>query len=221
MKLVLHFFRRLADELRSIFISGFLTLLPIALTIALFSFTFKLIKAWSQPLYLILPESFKSIPSSGVLVALLTIVIVGMVLRYLLLHPLVEFIENTIFGNIPLVKQVYFGIKQLIKTLYPSNIDESEIQKVVLVQFPRPGVYCIGLVTGITHPHMLIGEYGQQTPPIYYNIFVPTTPNPTTGFFFMVAESECQATTLTRQEAMTLVISGGIIQPEHFIKKDV
>lgn len=219
MNFIVRFFRKLADEIRSIFVSGLLTLLPIALTIALFSFTFKLIKSWSQPLYCVLPESLRCIPSSSVLVALFTIIIVGAILRYLLLHPIVEFIENYIFGNIPLVKQVYFGIKQLIKTLYPNNINDSEVQKVVLVQFPRPGVYCVGLVTGITHPHMFIGEYGKQTPPVYYNVFVPTTPNPTTGFFFMIAESECQATNLTRQEAMTLVISGGIIQPEHFIKK--
>lgn len=212
-------FKKIFEEFKSIFISGLLTILPMALSIALFSFTFKLIKNWSNPVYMILPESLKTIAYSGIIVVFITILIVGIILKYFLLHPLIEFIERHLFGNIPLFRQVYFGIKQLIKTLSPSTEITEQIQSVVLVEFPRPGIYCIALVTGTAATAMIPKIHADESKaPIYYNVFVPTTPNPTTGFFFIVSEHDCKQTTLTRQEAMTLVISGGIIQPERYIK---
>lgn len=210
--------KRIFDELKSIFISGLLTILPMALSIALFSFTFKLIKNWSNPVYIILPESLKTFAYSGIIVVLLTILIVGVILKYFLLHPLIDFLERHLFGNIPLFRQVYFGIKQLIKTLSPSSEVTEQVQSVVLVEFPRPGIYCIGLVTGVA-PVSMVPSIAHEQGPVYYNVFVPTTPNPTTGFFFIVSEHDCKQTTLTRQEAMTLVISGGIIQPERYTKQ--
>lgn len=211
------FLHRAFDELKSIFLNGLFTLLPIALTFALFSFTFKLVKTWSNPIYTVMPCALKNIPNSSIIVVILTILIVGAILKYFILQPLVDFVERHLFGNIPLVRQVYFGIKQLVQTLSPSEENKQDsVKMVVLVEFPRPGIYCIGLVTGIASPLMVpnVTDNG-----IYYNIFVPTTPNPTTGFFFVASEKDCRITTLTRQEAMALVISGGIIQPDRFTEK--
>lgn len=211
---------RAFNELKSIFLNGLFTLLPLALTFALFSFTFKLVKSWSNPVYAIMPCALKNIPNSSIIVVILTILIVGAVLKYFILHPLVDFIERHLFGNIPLVRQVYFGIKQLVQTLSPSEEGKQDsVKMVVLVEFPRPGIYCIGLVTGVASPHM-IPHAVEAEPSLYYNVFVPTTPNPTTGFFFVVAEKDLKITSLTRQEAMALVISGGIIQPERFTEKE-
>ena len=213
---------RAFSELKSIFLNGLFTLLPVGLTFALFSFTFKLVKSWSNPIYCILPTTLKNIPNSSIIVVVLTILLVGAILKYFLLHPLVDFIERHLFGNIPLVRQVYFGIKQLVQTLSPSTEGKQDaVQMVVLVEFPRPGIYCIGLVTGVASQHMVPhGISKHQEPTLYYNVFVPTTPNPTTGFFFVVSEKDCTVTSLTRQEAMALVISGGIIQPERFFKTE-
>lgn len=213
---------RALSELKSIFLNGLFTLLPVGLTFALFSFTFKLVKSWSSPIYCVMPTALKNIPNSSILVVIFTILVVGAILKYFLLHPLVDFIERHLFGNIPLVRQVYFGIKQLVQTLSPSDDGKQDsVQMVVLVEFPRPGVYCIGLVTGVASPYMVPhGISKHQDPMVYYNVFVPTTPNPTTGFFFVVSEKDCTITSLTRQEAMALVISGGIIQPERFTKTE-
>lgn len=208
---------RAFSELKSIFLSGLFTLLPLALTIALFGFALKIIQSWSRPIYLLMPCQLQLIPYSDVLVIILTIFLVGAILKYLLLHPLVDFVEKHFFGNIPLVRQVYFGIKQLVKVVSPSKESEDQFQKVVLVEFPRPGIYCVGFVTGIAAPVMVPGLSDGRTT-VYYNVFVPTTPNPTTGFFFVVAEEDCKVTNLTRHEAMALVISGGIIQPDRFSK---
>lgn len=201
-------------EIKSLFLSGFFTILPLAITIALFLFALRIIHNWSQHIYYFMPEYLQHILYGDVLIAILLIFAVGAILKYLLLHPLVDFIERHLFGNIPLVRQVYFGIKQLIDVMSPKDGITSHIQQVVLVEFPRPGMYCIGLVMGITPKAMIPDITETKT---HYNIFVPTTPNPTTGFFFVVAENEMRRTNLTRQEAMGLVISGGIIQPERFI----
>jgi uncharacterized membrane protein len=214
------FLQKTWHEFTSIFLSGLFTLLPVGLTFALFSFTFKLIKNWSSPIHAVLPQAIKNVPNSSILVVLFTILVVGAILKYFLLHPLVDFIERHLFGNIPLVRQVYFGIKQLVQTLSPDEEGKPDsVQLVVLVEFPRPGIYCIGLVTGIASPQMIPSMIGSEQGSIYYNVFIPTTPNPTTGFFFVVSEKDCKITTLTRKEAMALVISGGIIQPERFTQK--
>lgn len=206
---------KIFSELKSLFLSGLFTLLPLAITVALFAFALRIIHGWSRHIFCVMPETIQRIPYSDVIIVIVIILIVGAILRYLLLHPLVEFVERHLFGNIPLVRQVYFGIKQLVTVMSPKEDVATEFQKVVLVEFPRQGIYCIGLVTGVTPTLMIPGITENK---IYYNVFVPTTPNPTTGFFFVVSEDECKPTTLTRQEAMALVISGGIIQPERFEK---
>lgn len=207
--LIAHIF----NEIKSIFLNGLFTILPLAITLALFVFALRIVHNWSRHIYCFMPELLQHIPYADVLIAIILIFIVGAILKYLLLHPLVDFIERHLFGNIPLVRQVYFGIKQLVHVMSPKEEMASHVERVVLVQFPRPGMYCIGLVMGITPPSMIPGITEQKT---YYNIFVPTTPNPTTGFYFIVSQDEVKQTNLTRQEAMALVISGGIIQPERF-----
>ena len=89
-----------------------------------------------------------------------------------------------------------------------------QIQQVVYVEFPRKGVYAIGFVTGTLPP-----EIAPKTDETYYSVFIPTTPAPTTGDFAALTEKEFIKCSLTRQEAMALVISGGIIQPDKFKNK--
>jgi uncharacterized membrane protein len=204
---------RIFNEIGTLFFSGLFTILPLAITLALFAFTLRIVHGWSRHIYCFMPPSLQLIPYADVFIFVLLILVIGAILKYLLLHPLVEFIEKHLFGNIPLVRQVYFGIKQLVSVMSPKEDVAVQFQQVVLVEFPRPGIFCIGLVTGITPPAMIPGVTEAKT---YYNVFVPTTPNPTTGFFFVVSETECRPTRLTRQEAMALVISGGIIQPDRF-----
>jgi uncharacterized membrane protein len=208
----LSYFNHFLLTLKSYFLSGLFTLLPITLTIALFNFSFKLIKSWLAPIYKLEPEYLKFIPHSEIIVFILFIFIFGFILKVFLLHPLIFFIES-LFGRIPLVRQVYFGIKQLVHAL--SSQDKNSFQQVVLVEFPRQGMYSLGFLTAETNPPLMAAQHQK-----FLSIFIPTTPNPTTGFYIMIPESECVLTDLTRQEAMTLIISGGIIQPERLRKKE-
>src|SRR5262249_46797328 len=103
----------------------------------------------------------------------------------------------------------YIGIKQLVQAFNPH--DKQSFKQVVLIEFPRPGIYSIGFITSDVNP-----EISPHSDRRYYNVFVPTTPNPTTGFFFMVAQECVTIINISPKEAMALIISGGIIQPEQF-----
>lgn len=196
--------------IQTIFLRGFFTILPLTLTIALCAFVFRLLKVWLAPIYLIEPTFLKAIPHSEIFVMLLVILLVGLVLHLFLLQPLIHLLE-AILGKIPLLRQIYFGIKQLVHAL--SAQDKLSFQKVVFIEFPRTGIYSLGFLTGELMPHV-----SPRADIIYYNVFVPTTPNPTTGYYVVVPATECTVTHMSRQEAMAIIISGGIIQPDHSMR---
>lgn len=197
---------RIGSSIWFLFISGLLTILPLMLTVALFSFTFGLLSRWLAPLQAFEPEFLKIIPFSSIIVAVVLIFLLGLIVKLFVLDSLIHTIEHLIF-KIPLLRPIYSGFKQLVKAFNPH--DDLTFKKVVFVEFPRPGIYSLGFLTS-----ELATEFTPDIKEKYFNVFVPTTPNPTSGFFFMVAESNIKLSSLTRQEAMALIISGGIIQPE-------
>jgi uncharacterized membrane protein len=204
------FFKAIYYEIQSIFLSGLFTILPLTLTVALCTFSFKLLKSWLMPIYAIEPIYLKKIPHSEILLVIAVIFLIGLILRLFLLQPIIHGIE-AILSKIPLLRQIYFGFKQLVHAL--SAQDKLSFQTVVFIEFPRPGIYSLGFLTGQLHTALLpIKEE------IFYNVFIPTTPNPTTGYYVIVGQKDIIETTLTRQEAMAIIISGGIIQPERFQK---
>jgi uncharacterized membrane protein len=190
------------------FIKGLLTLLPIALTIAILNFSFRTLKGWLRPVYELEPDFLKAIPFSEFLLTFFVILFIGIILNFFILNSFWIMIEKFI-GKIPLVRPIYAAIKQLVQAFNPH--DKESIKHVVLIEFPRKGMYTIGFMTSEIS-HALIPD--PQT--IYYNIFVPATPNPTSGFYFIVAKEQVTIINLSRQEAMALIMSGGIIQPDRF-----
>lgn len=199
-------FMLLLDMLKSIFLNGLLIILPITLTAALFRFSFLLIKGWLEPVHRWEPPALRAIPHSEIILVILVIFFVGAILKFFLLRKIVHFFEDLV-SRIPLLRQVYFGFKQIVHALTAK--DKFSFQQVVLVEFPRKGMYKIGFITGPT-AEAIMGERSNE----YFNIFIPTTPNPTSGFFVFVAKEDFILLDLTRQEAMALIISGGIIQPK-------
>jgi uncharacterized membrane protein len=203
-------YKKILHNAWSIFLNGLFTLLPVTLTIALFRFSFKLLKGWLQPIEQLIERTFLiDIPHSEILIVILFIFFVGLVLHFFFLKQLIHGLEELIF-RIPLVRPVYSGIKQLVAAF---NIKEDSltIKRVVLVEFPHDGIYSVGFLTG---------ELPQELAPTqeekYFNVFIPTTPNPTTGFYIIIPEKKLIEVNLTRQEGMSLIISGGIILPERF-----
>ena len=197
--------KNILDYLKSYFINGFLTLLPLALTIWLFRALFKLVKSWLEPLHYFIPKKLCCIPHSELIIVILFIMLMGMILKSFVLKRIINILEHKIVFQIPLVKQVYSGIKQLVHAL--TKHDQKSFQAVVLVEFPRKDIYSIGFLTNKL-------DYNFKTNKQLCSIFIPTTPNPTTGYFIMVPEEEFKVLNMTRQEAMAMIISGGIVTPK-------
>lgn len=195
-------FKRPIAYLQHLFATGFLFLLPIALTFSLFSFFFNLIKKWLVPIKKLNIPFISDIPHSEILLFILFIFLIGVLIKAFILKPIIIIIDESL-NKIPMVRTVYKGLKQLVYAF--SSHDEKSFKKVVLVQYPRAGAYSIGFLTKEipleVSKHNLVGVY------------VPHTPNPATGNFIMVPASEIEETDLTRQEATAMVISGGIVQP--------
>lgn len=189
----------------SLFLKGFLALLPITLTVGLLTFTFKKLKEWLHPIYQMEPAFLKAIPFSEFLLTFCVILAMGFILNSFILQSFWDGFESLV-NKIPIVRPIYSGIKQLVQALNPD--DQSNFKQVVLIEFPKKGVYTVGFVTSELGAHL-----SPNHAEAYFTVFVPTTPNPTSGFFLVVNKSDAYILNISRQEAMTMIISGGTIQP--------
>lgn len=197
---------------KNLFLNGLLFLLPIAITFSLFSFCWNLIVSWLVPLRKLNIPILEMIPHYEIVLVIAFIFMVGIFIKIFVLKSFIKFIED-IFAQIPLIRTVYFGAKQLIHAF--SGQDKGSFKEVVFVEFPRHGVYSVGFLTS-----QVPEELAPDNTIAYFNIYIPTTPNPTTGYFVMVPANQIKHTDLTRQEAMGLIISGGILQPPRYQKQE-
>lgn len=198
-------FPELLNTIWHLFLGGLFTILPLALTIYLVNFAFRLVLSGLAPLVPLIPQFLRVIPYVEILLAIGLIVLLGLIMRVFVLRTIIHAFEDLIF-KIPLIRPIYSGIKQLVAAFDQQN--KLSFKKVVLVEFPRKDLFSIGFLTN-EEPMITPGDDKK-----YYNIFIPTTPNPTTGFFIILAEDQMKIIDISRHDAMALIISGGIIQPE-------
>jgi uncharacterized membrane protein len=196
----------------SLFINGLCALLPITVTFALLRFCYHLLKNWLEPIHRIEPSWLTAIPNSEIIIVTLFIFIIGALIKYFLLGELIHGIESVLFRKIPLIKQIYFGIKQLTHAFNTSKNESTDLKEVVLIEFPRTGVYTLAFVTGYVSPHFL-QSLDNQT---YVSVFCPHAPNPTGGFYLILPQKDCLHVDLSRQEALAIILSGGLVQPDRF-----
>ncbi|MBU2498844.1 MAG: DUF502 domain-containing protein [Proteobacteria bacterium] len=154
-----------------------------------------------------LPETYLNvrIPGLGLILALILILIVGFLARNIVGSKIVHWTDR-IVNRIPLARIIYVAIKQLLQGVFLPQT--RAFRRVVMVEFPRQGVYSIGFLTGVSK-----GEVQNKTAKKVVNVFVPTTPNPTSGFFIMVPEDEVIPLSMSVEDAFKLIISGGIVSP--------
>lgn len=198
---------RLLDSTFSLFFTGLLTLLPITLTIAVFTISFRVLLGWLEPLKRFGLPFIGVTPYSELILAVTIIFIAGALYNMLLLRPIIHGIEK-LFEKIPLIRPVYSGIKKLVHAF--SFQDKLSFTKVVRVEFPKKGLYSIGFLANQVDEN--VGPQGNTK---YFSVFIPTTPNPTSGFLILVPEEDITVVDISRQDAMAMIISGGIIQPEN------
>lgn len=203
-----HYLHAFVGLLWSLFLQGLLTILPIILTLALFNLSFRFLKGWLEPIRQVCPPYFACIPHAEIFFAILIIFLIGTIIKVFMLRSLVHAIEN-ILMKVPIIRTVYRGIRQLVMAFNPH--DNITFKEVVFIEFPRIGLYSIGFITSDL-PHELSPDKEHR----YVSVFIPTTPMPTTGFFIISRKDVLKQTYLTHQEAIALIISGGIIKPERF-----
>jgi uncharacterized membrane protein len=206
------FFFDFLNRCKSIFMHGFFILLPLAITFAVIRLIFRLIKSTLLPIYNLEPSVLKQIPHSEVIIAIVVTFILG-ILADLFLIKFIYKLENSILNKIPLFRQVYFGAKQLVTALNPK--DKLTFKTVVIIEYPRTGVYSIGFITNEILPEHFPSLSGK-----HYSVFIPSVPNPATGHYLIAPEKDCTIITISRQEALALIISGGIIQPDTVQKSE-
>ena len=192
------------SRLRNYFITGVFVLIPIGITVYL---TLFLIKISSK----ILPKELNpnyylpfDIPGLEIFISLLLITFIGWLSLTFIGKRLVNIFEN-ILNKIPILRTIYSSAEQLIDNF---SQDKKTKKSVVLVQYPRKGIWAVGFATK-ENSGKIKDSIGQDT----INVFVPTTPNPTSGFLLMFPKDEIIYLDLTFEEASKFVVSAGSITP--------
>ncbi len=191
-------------KIRQVFLRGLLTLLPIIATIyllySLFRFLDRFLGAYISMII------GRTIPGIGIVAGFVIIFVMGSVVSNVIGQRLVHFAEKMI-RKIPIVPRVYFGLKQIVEAF--SLQGKHVFNRVVLVEYPRKGTYVIGFLTGECK-----GEVQDKTAAKLMNVFVPTTPNPTSGMLILVPNDEITYLDMTVEEGLKLIVSAGVVVPE-------
>ena len=204
-------------RIRIYFFAGILVVVPIGVTIWIFWNLFSFIDTrfdwaiqWlvSTSYYEDYIKDWFFIPQYGVgfIVTILLICLVGFATQLYIGRKVIDFVEY-VFLRMPGVSPVYKGLKQVSESLVGRR--KRIFEKVVLIEYPRRGIYSLGFVTA-EDPHLFDKMIGE---PLYY-LFVPTTPNPTSGYFLIVPISDAIELPMSVEDAMKMIISSGMVSPD-------
>ncbi|MEO1690577.1 MAG: DUF502 domain-containing protein [Cyanobacteria bacterium J06631_6] len=206
--------QRIKQDLKSDLIAGLLVVIPLATTIWLSVSTAK----WAINLFTRIPKQINPFDgldplltdvlnfSVGFAVPLLSILIIGLMARNIAGRWLLDFGEQFLQA-IPLAGSVYKTLKQILETLLSDS--KTKFRRVVLIEYPRKGVWTMGFVTGKVSPQLQT-----QLQEEMISVFIPTTPNPTSGWYAVFPQREAIDVDLSIEDAFKVLISGGIVSPE-------
>jgi uncharacterized membrane protein len=204
---------RFFKSARTAFFSGVIFLAPLGVTLLVFSWLVEKIGGrFRSYFFFYLPDQLLEKANLVVLwnflatlIVLILITILGYLSRYFIGRYVIRIAERVV-RTVPFVNTVYGTVKQIVDTFSAQN--RAVFTKVALVEFPRPGIYALGFLT-----NEVKGEIQGKTGDFLWNVFVPTTPNPTSGFLVMFPESEIVKLDMTVGEGMKVIISGGALVP--------
>ncbi len=203
------------SRLRAYFLAGVLVTSPIVITLALAYWLVNFVDGhvvplipaqWNPDTYLRDYFGFKiSIPGLGLLVLIVVITLIGWITASYLGNIFVRLGEN-IVARMPVIRGIYGAVKQIVETIFRNQ--SQAFRRAVLVEYPRRGLWTIAFVTGKSE-----GEVKNLIKEELINIYVPTTPNPTSGFLLFVPREDVIYLHMSVEEAFKLVISGGLVTP--------
>ncbi len=195
------------SRLRKYIVAGLLVWLPILVTYFILRFLLKLINGVAA----IIPEKYQPIgllghhiPGFGIIISIVVIFVTGIMVSHFLGHKIVDLWEK-LLARIPLVRSIYGATKQVVHSVLTPS--EKAFSRAVLIEFPRKNVWSVGFQTNSDFPHSDIENN--------ITVFVPTAPNPTSGFMMIVREDQIRPLNVTIEEAFKMIISVGVVTPQH------
>ena len=214
--------------MRKYFLTGLLILVPLAITLWVLNLVIGtmdqslllLPESWRLQMLTMLPEAWRPeakppyrVPGMGVILTLLVVLLTGLAAHNFIGRHVVVLWES-ILVRIPIVNSIYTAVKQVSDTLFsPSG---NAFRKAVLVQYPRQGSWTIAFLTGVPG-----GDVANHLQGEYISVYVPTTPNPTSGFFLMMRKSDTVELDMSVDAALKYIVSMGLVMPEPVEKKTV
>ena len=187
------------SHFRRIIFTGLLAIVPVALTFYILKVVFTLLDNLTSPIF---KRMDIYIPGLGILLTLLLVYLLGIFVTNVLGKRFLHWLE-TLIKNIPLVNTIYNTIKQIIQAF--TGTTEKKFQSVVFIEYPRKDLWTLAFVTG---------ESKNEKDVEFYHLFVPTTPNPTSGVFIIIPKKDSIETELNVEEGLKSVISGGMLAPK-------
>ena len=204
----MRFLHWIKSIIRGYFLAGLLVIVPLGAVIFVISAILRLMDRTLG----VIPQKFHpetylpfKIPGLGLILFIALVLVTGVLVKNYFGRRVVDFGEYMV-SKIPLVRPLYGAVKQLILAIFGDTHDA--FKRVVLVEYPRKGVYSLAFVTAQTS-----GEIQEQVGNKMLSIFLPTTPNPTSGFFLVLPEEDTIPLSMTVEEAFKLLISGGVVEP--------
>ena len=206
-------------RLRNYFLTGLLILSPIILTIFLILWLFELVDSiLNEAVTLLLKRGLGmeyldgSIPGLGFVAVILLILFTGMLARNYFGNQLLKLGEE-ILNSIPLVNKIYSAIQQIFSVFLSEK--REVFNQAIIFEYPRKGIYCIGFMT-----RPVSGEVRKCLQQDAVSVFVPTTPNPTSGFLLFVPNEEILELDMSIEDALKLIVSGGAVIPSELPEKN-
>jgi uncharacterized membrane protein len=200
----------LIGRIRNYFLTGLILVGPVYITVNLTWWFINWVDELVRPLIPVAyrPETYLPlhVPGTGLIIAFLAITTLGFLTANLVGRKLVEFGEN-ILNRMPVVRPVYKSLKQIFETLFSKG--GSSFRRVALVEFPSPGMWSLVFLSQTASPDIAARLPDTE----HVAAFMPCTPNPTTGFFFYVPRRDLIELDITVEQAMTLLMSAGMVQP--------
>ena len=205
--------RSFSRRFRNAFLTGLLVFLPLGTTIFVLNFILDLFKEPALKLAIQLglreENSFFGLETllaiSGLIIGVISLTLLGYLSKYLLGRVFISTMEK-VLGKVPFLNTVYRSVQQIVETFGREN--RAVFKEVCLVEYPRKGCYALGFITADTSSHIREKVEGEL---IY--VFVPTTPNPTSGFLLLVPQDEIHRLDVSVGDGMKMLISGGAVVP--------
>jgi uncharacterized membrane protein len=199
---------RLRENFQSYFLAGLLVFLPVVITLWFLGWVIGLLDGVLDVLPAgVHPNTYLpfAIPGLGAVVTVTLILFLGILTRGVATRRFLAAWEN-IFVKIPIFRGVYTAVQKLVQTFLGQSQNS---RQVVMIEYPRKGIYTVGFAMGRAWRELERTQEAQLV-----NVFIPTTPNPTSGFYLLVPTTELSPLDMTMEEALKLITSGGLITPD-------